>query len=251
MWREWKIEWMKVQRRGIGLLVFLFWGVTALWSTWVLHGVPKSQLEDEFRMMIFQLPLMDTILMPTMIAMTASRLCDMEVKGNTLKLLCTMERKEHIFDIKLLTGVCYLTLFVVMQMGMMVVQGALYGFVGSLQPRQFFFFFLQIYVVSVGILLLQVILSFSFENQILPLAAGLFGSFMGLFSWFFPKGFLKKCILWSYYSDLCFMINDWDREAGTVTYYDAPFDFLSLGILLIIVAAGYVAGKKYFLRKEL
>ena len=94
------------------------------------------------------------------------------------------------------------------------------------------------------------ILSFHFENQILPLAAGILGSFVGLFSWYFSDGMLKKCILWGYYSELCFIIMDWDPKTRIVTYYDAPFDWLAFGILLAVLAAGYGAGRWLFLKKE-
>lgn len=250
MIREWKTERMKVRGRKIGLILLAFLALVALWTTWALHGIPREQMDDGYRMMLLQIPLMDTILMPTMIAMLASRLCDMEVKGDTLKLLYTLQRKEHVFDIKLLMGTVYLTLFVAAEAGLIFLQGARLGFARPMDPVQLLYFVLQIYAVSLAILLLQVVLSFTFENQILPLAAGLFGSFVGLFSWFFPDGILKKCFLWGYYSELCFIGNIWDRETRDVTYYDMPFDWIAFGIVLVILAAGYAAGKRFFLKKE-
>ena len=182
MVREWKVEWMKTRYRGIGWIVLAFFGLIVLWSFWALHDIPRSQVEDGFQMLFMQIPLMDTILMPTMIAMLASRLCDAEVKGSTLKLLCTLEKKGRLFDLKLLTGACYLTLFTAGQVGLILAESAFHSFVRPLEPVQLLYFVLQIYTVSLGILLLQVILSFHFENQILPLAAGILGSFVGLFS---------------------------------------------------------------------
>lgn len=250
MFREWKTEWMKIRYRGIGWVVLAFFGLVVLWSIWTLYDIPRSEAEDGYRMLFLQLPLMDTILMPTMIAMLASRLCDTEIKGSTLKLLCTLERKERLFDLKFLTGASYLTLFTAGQVVLILAEGVFYGFVRPLEPMQFLYFILQVYVVSLGILLVQVVLSFHFENQILPLAAGILGSFAGLFSWFFADGVLKKCILWGYYSELCFIIMDWDRETRIVTYYDASFDWPSLGILAVLLAAGYVSGRYFFLKKE-
>ncbi len=251
MLREWKTEWMKIRYRKIGLIVLVFLSTEALWISWALHGIPKEQLDDGYRMMFLQIPLMNTILMPTMIAMLASRLWDAEIKGDTLKLLCTMEKKSRLFDLKLLTGVCYLTLFVAAETALIFAQSALNGFARPLNPRQLLYFLLQVYTVSAGILLLQTVLSFFYENQILPLAAGIFGSFAGLFSWFFPDGILKKCLLWGYYSELCFIINDWDPETRIITYYDAPFDWPSLCLLLALLAAGYGIGKRLFMRKEI
>lgn len=251
MVREWKTEWMKTRYRGIGWMILAFSGLVFLWSLWAYGSTPSEQLEDGFRMSYLQLALMDTILMPVMIAMLASRLCDAEVKGGTLKLLCTMEKKGRLFDLKLLTGAVYLAVYVALQVGIIFLQAGRLDFTRPLQTVQLFCFIVQVYVVSLAILLLQVVLSFFFENQILPLAAGLFGSFVGLFSWFFADGPVKKLFLWGYYSELCFIINDWNQDTGAVTYYDAPFDWFSLCLLLVILAAGYAAGKKLFLRKEI
>ena len=251
MLREWRTEWIKVRYRGIGWMILAFSGLVFLWTVWAYGKASGEQLDDGFRMIFMQLPLIDTILMPTMIAMLASRLCDAEVKGDTLKLLCTMEKKGRLFDMKLLTGALYLAVYVVLQIGLIFFQAGRYGFTRPLDMVQLLYFVLQVYSVSLTILVLQVVLSFFFENQILPLAAGLFGSFIGLFSWFFADGPVKKLFLWGYYSELCFIISDWDQDTRIITYYDAPFDWLSLCLLLVILAAGYVVGKKLFLRKEI
>ena len=189
MLREWKTEWMKTRYRGIGWMILAFSGLVFLWTVWAYGGrMPKEQLEDGFRMCFLQLPLMDTILMPTMIAMLASRLCDAEVKGDTLKLLCTMEKKGRLFDMKLLTGAVYLAVYLALQIGIIFFQAERYNFAEPKHMIQLLYFILQVYSVSLALLLLQVVLSFFFENQILPLAAGVFGSFVGLFSVFFAVG---------------------------------------------------------------
>lgn len=251
MWREWKTEWMKVRHRKIGLLLAAFLGLIMLWIMWALQDASGEQIWDGYRMSFVQLPLMDTILMPTMIAMLASRLCDSEIKGDTWKLLCTMERKGRLFDMKLLTGAAYLAFFMAAEILLLLGMGRLYGYGRPLEPVQLFCFVLQIYVVSLAALLFQQILSIFFENQIIPLAAGLFGSFVGLFAWFFPGNPVKKFFIWGFYSQLCFVNYTWDENTRIVTYYDVPFDTGSLCLLLAALAVGYVIGKRLFLRKEI
>ncbi len=252
MWREWKTEWMKVRYRKIGLIVMAFFGLIILWVCWILSRNDTEMMEDGYQLLFMNLPLIDTILMPTMIAMLGSRLCDAEVKGDTLKLLCTMEKKGRLFDMKVLTGAVYLAVFVVLQVVQIFLTGRLYGFPGTAKPVWYVYFVLQVYTVSMLILLLQTVLSFFYENQILPLAAGLFGSFVGLFSWFFPSGHpLKYLFLWAYYSELCFMGQDWDRVTRISTFYDVPFQFPVLGLVLMLLLAGYLVGKQLFLRKEI
>ena len=92
MLREWKTEWMKLRRRKVGMLLLAFLGFTGLWCAWVLSDADPEDLIDGYRWVFANLSMINTILLPTMIAMMASRICDMEIKGNTLKLICTMEK---------------------------------------------------------------------------------------------------------------------------------------------------------------
>lgn len=251
MRREWKTEWMKVRYRKIGLLIAAFLGLIVLWVIWALSDAPAEQIWDGYRMMFLQISLMDTILLPTMIAMLTSRLCDAEVKGDTLKLLCTMEKKGRLFDMKLLMGAVYLAAFVAAEVCMILAAGVLYGYGRPLESVHILYFVTGIYLVSLAVLLLQQVLSFFFENQILPLAAGLFGSFVGLFCWFFPGSPVRKCFLWGFYSLFCFINYDWDETTRIVTYYNVSFDTGSLVLLLVILVLGYGFGKMMFLRKEI
>lgn len=251
MLREWKTEWMKVRYRKIGLLTGAFFVLVVLWVAWALTDANEEQIWDGYRMMFLQIPLMDTILLPTMIAMLASRLCDTEIKGDTLKLLCTMERKSRLFDMKLLMGASYLALFMAAEVIFILIAGKVYGYGRPLEPVHIVYFVTGIYLVSLAIYLFQQVLSFFFENQILPLAAGLFGSFVGLFCWFFPGSPVRKCFLWGFYSLFCFINYDWDETTRIITYYNVPFDTGSLILLLVILVLGYVLGKMLFLRKEI
>jgi len=251
MLREWKTEWMKVRYRKIGLMLLAFLGLIVLWILWTESDAPAEQIWDGYRMIFMQLPLIDTILMPTMIAMLASRLCDAEVKGDTLKLLCTMERKGRLFDMKLLMGSVYLGLFMLAEILFILGLGLICGYGRPLNPMHLLYFMLEVYAVSLVVYLLQQVLSFFFENQILPLAAGLFGSFIGLFAWFFPGNPIRKVFIWGFYSQLCFINYNWDENTRIMTYYDVPFDWASFALLMSVLVVGYAAGKMLFLRKEL
>lgn len=251
MIREWKTEWMKVRYRKIGLMLLAFLGIVFLWSLWGIQDVSEDQIRDGYRMLFLQIPLIDTILLPIMIAMLASRLCDAEVKGDTLKLLCTMERKGRLFDMKLLMGAVYLGLFMGAEILFILGTGQIMGYERPLEPRHMVFFVLEVYVVSLAVYLLQQVLSFFFENQIIPLAVGILGSFIGLFAWFFPGNPMRKLLIWGFYSQLGFINYTWDETTRITTYYNVPFDTGSFILLLVILAVGYAVGKILFLRKEL
>lgn len=247
MWREWKTEWIKVRYRKIGLVLAAFFGLTFLWTAWVVRDGHPEEVADGYRWVMTNLAIINTILMPTMIAMLESRLCDVELKGNTLKLLCTLERPGRLFDMKLLMGICYLTAYVAAELGLLLGLGQIMGFSRPLDLRNLICFLTQNYLVSICILILQQVLAFFFQNQILPLATGLFGSFVGLFAWFF-SGNLRRLFLWGYYALLAFIKTDWNEETRIMSFYDAPLDMTALLTLSAVIILGYAAGKYLFLK---
>ncbi|MGI6001527.1 MAG: ABC transporter permease [Candidatus Merdisoma sp.] len=251
MLREWKTEWMKLRRRKAGLLILAFLGFTFVWCAWVVSDADLQDLADGYRWILSNLSIINTILLPTMLAMLASRLCDMEIKGNTLKLICTMEEKGRLFDMKVLTGGVYLVFYVGAELLLLVLGGTLMGFGDPIESKHILYFLLQNIPVSLVIYLLQIMLSFRFENQIIPLAAGLFGSFIGLFSWFFPDSSLFRWIfVWGHYSLLHFIGNTWDEATRIVTYYDVEPNWAALGLVTALLVSGYLACRYLFIRKE-
>ena len=252
MLREWKTEWMKLRRRKVGLLLLAFLGFTFVWCAWILSDAGAEELMDGYRWIFSNLSIINTILLPALLSMLASRLCDMEIKGNTLKLICTMEKKGRLFDMKFLTGGLYLVLYVSAELLLLFVSGSVYGFGEPMQPRHVLYFLVQNVTVSLVIYLLQMMLSFRFENQIIPLAAGLFGSFIGLFSWFFPDTSLFRWIfVWGHYSLLHFIGNNWDEATRISTFYDVEPSRAALCLVLVLLAGGYLAGRHLFVRKEI
>ncbi|MBS6395957.1 MAG: ABC transporter permease [Clostridiales bacterium] len=251
MGREWKTEWIKVRYRHLGLLLTAFLGLIFLWSTWGLGKSDPSEIQDGYRMLFLQMPLINTVLLPTMIAMLSSRLCDAEIKGDTLKLLCTLEKKGRLFDIKYAMGAWYLALFVGAQVGMVFLIGKLYGFVRPLEPIHLVFLVVEIYLPSLVILLLQQILSLFCENQIFPLGVGIFGSFVGLFSWFFPGNPLRVLFLWAYYALLGFINYTWDEETRIMSFYNVSMSVPAVIILMVVLVGGYRLCRYMFLRKEI
>ncbi len=62
---------------------------------------------------LFHYTMYNTIFLPLILAALASRICDAENKGNTYKLLCTMQQKHSLFHVKLLLGALYILLLTV------------------------------------------------------------------------------------------------------------------------------------------
>ncbi len=110
-------------------------------------------------------------------------------------------------------------------------------------------FGVSVFSVSLAVYLIQQILSMYYENQIIPLAAGLLGAFGGLFSNFLPSQ-IQRLVVWGYYGVLRSVNMDWDQDTKIITLYERPMDYGFLIFVLLLAAALYLGGKKLFLRKE-
>ena len=106
-----RAEFMKTKRRFLWLLPFCVVFFEFLWTITNSYLRKPEIAAEGYYTLLFQFPLINTIFMPLTLAAMASRLCDAENKGNTYKLLCTMQQKKIIFDAKLLMGIFYVLIF--------------------------------------------------------------------------------------------------------------------------------------------
>lgn len=246
-------EHKKQRYRNVWMVPFGFLAILTLWISALMRNFTSQDLAHGYQWVFYQLSLMNAIFMPVMIAVIASRLCDMEIKGSTLKLLYTLEHPSHFYDIKFLVEVKYLLYFSFGQVLAILLVGKVFHFTESVRVLPFIEHFLAVSCVGAVLLSLQHLLSLMSDNQILPLCVGLAGSFLGLFSMFFPRA-VNQLIIWGYFSIFSVSGIDWaSMEDGAdyfsyMQYLDFPVIgfvlFLAVGILL------YLIEKEIFKRKE-
>jgi hypothetical protein len=248
--KELAMEFQKIRRRKLWLTVAVMLGAQCLWGFWSFRNIAPQRLYQGFRMCLYHFPMLNAIMMPVIIAVVASRLCDVEHKGQTLKLLQTVMPAGRLFDAKFLCGALYIIAAGLAQVIMIIIIGNVNGFLEPLPADRLFFYLVFTTAVNLTILVLQQVLSLLFVNQMVPLAVGLIGSFAGLFSMFFPQGF-QKLILWGYYGVMIQVGMNWDKDTRIVDLYYVPIDwtgFLLLGMMFVVI---YMAGRMIFVRKEL
>ncbi len=233
------------------------WGVPSgillldlVWMYWIFSTAKAAELAQGYYQLLVNLPLVNTITIPIMAAVTASRLCDTENKGNTYKLLCTLQEKGSIFRNKFLLGSVFLLLFALMQLALIVFIGWRFRISQEFPAEQAAYFFLSTLATSIVLLLVQQILSLQMDNQLYPLFAGMIGTFIGLFSWFFPHLPLRYIIPWGYYCVGCTVNYTWDEDTRIMEFYTIPFSHAAFGLLCLFAVLLYAYGKKRFLKKE-
>lgn len=247
--QQWKAEQQKARRRKIWIVPLGFLAFQILWSVWQLNSSSTDDLKTGYLMLFHNLPMLNAILLPIMAAVIASRLCDMEIKGDTLKLLYTVQQRTGFFDCKYLAGLKYLLLFTLGQGLLILTLGQFYHFGEPLKPFMLLSCLAVVFCVSAVLLCIQQVLSLFSDNQIMPLVVGLAGSFLGLFSMFFPAP-VARLILWGYYAAFPTTGMSWDRQTRITEYYEVPFPltsfllFLLAGTIICLISRAIITKKE-------
>lgn len=139
---------------------------------------------------------------PILLAVLASRLCDIEHNGNTWKLLCAnAEKMETIWKNKLIMLLLFLAAALGGQVLALVYYGKSLGIVAELPVKTIVQFFVASFMVSFTISIIQLLLSFVFANQLIPMAIGMLGAFIGFIATLLPP-VIRNILIWGNYAEL-------------------------------------------------
>lgn len=243
-------EIKKMKRRYFPLLMICLFGFLWLWSTVNFRNIDDTLRASGYFSMLYSLPTLNTVVLPLFLSVLASRIWDTEHKGNTLKLLCTLEKRKDIFLSKSLIGALFTTLISCLECLLILIFGKIFAFTQTVPTTHLICFFITTFLTGTVLYLLQEILSLFFENQIVPLAIGLIGSFFGLFSLFFPAEF-SQFVIWSYFCQLATIRINWDDVIRTVSYCESPLSLAHLLVILILLALACMIGTILFERKDI
>lgn len=243
------VEFKKGRRLHLSLVPLGFLFVVFLWAVYVSKDPSDYERAQGYAYLFFELPLLNCIVMPIMISVIASRLCDMEIKGQTLKLLCTLQKKGSFYDLKFLHEVFYLLIFVLGEALIFPFCGTLFRFTETFSLSLLVRHVTATFAAGAAVLILQHLLSLCQKNQILPLIVGLAGSFLGLFSMFFPHA-VARLILWGYFGAFLPYSMNYDDVSRQMSFIFVPLPVgLFVGFLLFSVLF-YLVCRCIFLRRE-
>lgn len=211
------IELRKTKCHGMWLVMVALLAVQCLWFLYA-EGKHKD-LTQGWLILLYNFPLLNSIMVPTFIAVMASRLIDIEHKGSSWKLLETIQSKFTIYFGKVIYGVCYLLCFSATQLVMMLFLGFSFGYYGSPDVWAFALYFVQTFTISFILFLLQMVIAILFSNQAVSLCVGICGSMAGLFLMFMPWSLAKNIIPWGHFGASMFVGMDWNEATRKCTYY--------------------------------
>ena len=146
-------ERRKLRTRYVWLVPAGFLGVLFLWTLTVILNFRDQDWETGYQYLMYIMSMMNAIFLPVMLSVVASRLCDMEIKGNTLKLLFTMERPGRFYDIKYLFELRYLFIFSAGETLGLILMGKAAGVTETVRPLIFLEHFVSVTAVGAVIYL--------------------------------------------------------------------------------------------------
>lgn len=252
-----RCEYQKSRGRWIFLTAL---ALTVMAAVFALRGDYEGEnhlffMENGYLMYLYQLPMVNAIFFPLLGMVVASRLCDLEHKGDNLKLLCTLAEKGRIFDVKLLYGLGITLFCVCLYWAACLITGALLGFIGPVPWKLELMYLLFTLTPTAVIYVFQHSLSLLVKNQAVALCAGALGEFAGLFLMFLPQlQWLRRCLIWGAYGALQFVgLFGWDKDTrwANAGFELLGYDWLAFALLCLMGLGLYLLGRNLFIRKEL
>ena len=136
-----RAELQKAHRRHDFLLCLLVPLILVLWVGGLSPTSPE-ELANGYSALFYSVPVIEAILLPVMMAVLASRLWDIEVKGSTAKLLYTLQSRRSLFAGKALFGALEVLLLTVLMLGPLPLLGKLHHYTEVFPFGQFVYLFI-------------------------------------------------------------------------------------------------------------
>lgn len=194
---------------------------------WAGYSAPDGgkNLKSAYHALFYTLPVMNTILMPVGMAMLASRLWDVEEKGNFPKLLYTLQSRRSLFAAKSLLGIGEVLFISALELAGALALGCAYQYQDFPPFAQLLYFFLCTVTVSLMLFFSELLLTILLASPLPALCTGIAGALIGLFTAFMPP-LLSYFIPWSYFIPLgSYILEDWDPDSNWVLYGIRDFNF--------------------------
>lgn len=248
-----RMEFWKSRRRGLWLVCAALLGVELLWIIWAFRNPTEKQKALGWLDLMYNMPLLNGVLVPVIAGTLASRIADLEHRGNTLKLLETIQPKTQLFHAKLLFGALHLLPLALLQVSILLVMGFHYGFYGQPNLFDYGLYTLFMFTSCFAIYELHLLLSLAIKNQVVPLCIGLGGSFIALLLMFLPYNFARLlCGPYGFFGALSFIwMEDWDPETRIIKFVRMPTPWGTYAVLIGWIIVIYLAGRIVLKRKEL
>ena len=159
------LEFCKCRRRKLTLVCTGLLAAQLLWFGAYLTRQDAEALAQGWMLLLYNLAMVDAIMLPIGVAVIASRSCELEHRGHTLKLLETAVTPGRLYAAKLAWGALVLAGLLLARGALFLALGLAMGFPGGTPWGRFVVFTALSWAVSMTLYALQQGLSLRFTNQ--------------------------------------------------------------------------------------
>ena len=224
MLRSFHAELQKAHRRHDLLLCLLVPLIMILWVGGLAPSDPE-ELANGYSALLYSIPVIEAILMPVLMAVLASRLWEIEVKGSMPKFLYTLQERRSLFAGKAAFGLLEILLVTLLETGAAVLLGIVHGYTEAFPTGQLVYLFVCTLAVDAMLFFGEFLLMLWVGNPLPALCVGIVGALVGLFSAFMPP-LASYFVPFGYYIPLsAYEVANWDMATHTVTYGTRPFNW--------------------------
>ena len=235
MLRSFHAELQKAHRRHDLLLCLLVPLIMILWVGGLAPSDPE-ELANGYSALLYSIPVIEAILMPVLMAVLASRLWEIEVKGSMPKFLYTLQERRSLFAGKAAFGLLEILLVTLLEMGAAVLLGIVHGYTEAFPTGQLCYLFVCTLAVDAMLFFGEFLLMLWMGNPLPALCVGIVGALVALFSAFMPP-LASYFVPFGYYIPLsAYEVANWDKATHTVTYGTRPFNWVLLAFTLALGA---------------
>lgn len=244
------LEYFKIRRKKIWLMIILFLIVELLWSFMsISRSIAGNPDQAVWEAIFFSISSMNGLFMPIISAIVVSRICDMEHKGATWKMLvATNVGRGQLYAAKYICANSLLLYGTFAQIALMVVFGLIKDFPGSPPLELLLRFIGGTLLTTLAVTALQQWISMAVKNQAFALCLGMLGGFIGMTAGLFPAA-ARHIVIWSYYLDLSPVTYLYAESSGTYMAQLAGPGIVIAAVLMTILF--YTAGSLHVTRQEI
>ncbi|PYI56988.1 ABC transporter permease [Paenibacillus flagellatus] len=244
------LEYFKIRRKKIGILITLLLSFEMLWSfVSISMSIARNPDQAVWESVLFSVSSMNGLFMPIVSAIVVSRICDMEHKGNTWKMLVATDVKRgRLYAAKYICANILLLYGLLAQTVLMVAFGLVKDFPGAPPVDLLARYIGGTMLVTLAVTALQQWISWASQNQTFALCLGMVSGFIGMTSGLFPAA-ARHLFIWSYYLDLSPVTYRYTEASST--YMEQPWGFGIAAAALAMALLLYIAGSIHVTRKEM
>ena len=245
-----RLEFFKIRRKKIWTMITLFLVVEMLWAYMsISQSIARHPDQAVWASILFSISSMNGLFMPIISAIVVSRICDMEHKGSTWKMLvATNVGRVQLYAAKYICINSLLLYGVLVQTVLMIGFGLIKGFPGAPPVELLVQFVGGTLLTTLAVTALQQWVSLVIKNQAFALCLGMLGGFIGMTAGLFPAA-IRQLFIWSYYLDLGPVTYLYTGSVGI--YITELIDPGNILVALMMAILFYIAGSIHVTRQEI